>query len=89
MSKVLIVGAGGVGRVVAHKCAQMRDVFGEVWLASRTKSKCDRISAETGGVIKTAQVDADNSAELSSLIKNSWGLMTPSGFLMRTAALRC
>ena len=71
MSKVLIVGAGGVGRVVAHKCAQMRDVFGEVWLASRTKSKCDRISAETGGVIKTAQVDADNSAELSALIKKT------------------
>ena len=71
MSKVLIVGAGGVGRVVAHKCAQMRDVFGEVWLASRTKSKCDRISAETGGVIKTAQVDADNPAELSALIKKT------------------
>lgn len=69
MKKVLIIGAGGVGRVVTHKCAQMSDVFGEVWLASRTKSKCDAISAELGGRVKTAQVDADNSGETAALIK--------------------
>ena len=46
MKKVVIIGAGGVGGVVAHKCAQASDVFGEVLLASRTKSRCDRIAAE-------------------------------------------
>ena len=46
MKKVLIIGAGGVGRVVAHKCAQLPDTFGEVLLASRTKSKCDAIAAD-------------------------------------------
>ena len=41
MSKVLIIGAGGVGQVVAHKCAQVPEVFGEIMLASRTEEKCD------------------------------------------------
>jgi len=69
MSKVLIIGAGGVGQVVTHKCAQRRDVFSEITLASRTKSKCDTIAAQLGGSIKTAQVDADNVPELVALIK--------------------
>ena len=60
MSKVLIIGAGGVGTVVAHKVAK-DPVFTEVMLASRTKSKCDDIAKEIGGNrVKTAQVDADN-----------------------------
>ena len=42
MSKVLIIGAGGVGGVVTHKCAQAKDVFTEITLASRTESKCRR-----------------------------------------------
>ena len=41
MGKVLIIGAGGVGTVVAHKVAQNPDVFTEIMIASRTKSKCD------------------------------------------------
>ncbi len=69
MSKVIIIGAGGVGQVVTHKCAQRRDIFSEITLASRTKSKCDIIAAQLGGSIKTAQVDADNVPELVSLIK--------------------
>ena len=69
MSKVLIIGAGGVGQVVTHKCARRRDVFSEITLASRTKSKCDVIAAHLGGSIKTAQVDADNVPELVALIK--------------------
>ncbi len=69
MSKVLIIGAGGVGQVVTHKCAQRRDIFSEITLASRTKSKCDTIAAQLGGSIKTAQVDADNVPELVALIK--------------------
>ena len=60
MSKVMIIGAGGVGRVVAHKCAQRTDIFSSIILASRTRSRCDAIAAEiTHTEIKTAQVDAD------------------------------
>jgi len=69
MSKVLIIGAGGVGQVVTHKCAQRRDIFTEITLASRTKSKCDVIAAQLGNSINTAQVDADNVPELVALIK--------------------
>lgn len=69
MSKVLIIGAGGVGQVVTHKCAQRRDIFSEITLASRTKSKCDVIAAQLDNSIKTAQVDADNVPELVALIK--------------------
>ena len=69
MSKVLIIGAGGVGRVVAHKCAQASDVFTGITLASRTESKCKAIAAEIGYPVKTARVDADNVPELTELIK--------------------
>jgi saccharopine dehydrogenase (NAD+, L-lysine-forming) len=73
MSKVLIIGAGGVGSVVAHKCAMNSGVFSEIMLASRTKAKCDKIAAEIkemhGVEIKTAQVDADIVAETVILIK--------------------
>jgi len=73
MSKVLIIGAGGVGHVVAHKCAQVPEVFGEIMLASRTRSKCDAIAASvkerTGRIIQTAALDADNVAETVALIK--------------------
>ncbi len=71
MSKVLIIGAGGVGRVVAAKCADNPDVFTEIMLASRTKSKCDTIAREVGkGRIQTAQLDADNVAETVALINS-------------------
>jgi len=70
MAKILIIGAGGVGAVVTHKCAQMGDVFSEITLASRTLSKCDKIASEiTSFKIKTAKVDADNVAELTALIE--------------------
>ncbi|HKI59392.1 MAG TPA: saccharopine dehydrogenase NADP-binding domain-containing protein, partial [Mariprofundaceae bacterium] len=46
MANVLIIGAGGVGRVVAHKCAQLSEIFSEITLASRTVSKCDQIASE-------------------------------------------
>ena len=68
MSKVMIIGAGGVGRVVAPKCAQRKDIFSSITLASRTRSRCDAIAAEiTNTEIKTAQVDADNVPELTAL----------------------
>lgn len=71
MGKVLIIGAGGVGTVVANKVAQNNGVFNDIMLASRTKSKCDAIAEDvkrrTGVEIKTARVDADNVPELVSL----------------------
>ena len=69
MSKVLIIGAGGVGRVVASKCADNPDVFSEIMLASRTVSKCEVIAREVGkGRIQTAQLNADNVPEVVALI---------------------
>ncbi len=68
--KVLIIGAGGVGQVVVHKCAQVPEVFSEIMLASRTRSKCDAIAAQLGRPIQTAQVDADNVPELVALIRS-------------------
>jgi saccharopine dehydrogenase (NAD+, L-lysine-forming) len=69
MAKVLIMGAGGVGSVVAQKCAAVPEVFSEIMLASRTKSKCDDIAALIKDrKIETAQVDADNVPELVALI---------------------
>ncbi len=73
MSKVLIIGAGGVGSVVAHKCASVPEVFSEILLASRTLSKCEAIAADVkakyGITIQTAAVDADNVEELVALIR--------------------
>lgn len=75
MSKVMIIGAGGVGRVVAFKCAQHPEVFSEITLASRTKSKCDIIAKDvmeaTGHRnIQTAGIDAENIPELVKLLKH-------------------
>lgn len=74
MGKVLIIGAGGVGTVVVHKVAQNPDVFTEVMLASRTKSKCDAIAADVkaryGVEVKTAKVDADVVPELVALFND-------------------
>ena len=73
MPKVLIIGAGGVGGVVAHKCAQNPEVFEEIVLASRTKAKCDAIADQVkqiqGREISTARVDADDVAETVELIE--------------------
>ncbi len=73
MSKVLIIGAGGVGQVVVHKCAQHPSVFSDILLASRTKSKCDKIAAQIesryGRTIKTAKIDADDVPALVKLMK--------------------
>jgi carboxyaminopropylagmatine dehydrogenase len=64
MSKVLIVGAGGVGGVVAHKCAQMPEVFSDILLASRTVSRCEKIQREIkelqGRDIAVTSIDADD-----------------------------
>ncbi len=69
MAKVLIIGAGGVGSVVTHKCAQLPEVFSEIVLASRTESKCKAIAEQLKRPIKTAQVDADKVPELVALLE--------------------
>ena len=70
MSKVLIIGAGGVATVAAHKCAQNSDVFSEIVIASRTKSKCDALAKAIGkDNVTTDQVDADKVPELVALFK--------------------
>ena len=63
MGKALIIGAGGVGRVVAHKCAQNHEVFEEILIASRTKSKCDQLKknwtvAEPGYILPGSMLTA-------------------------------
>lgn len=72
MSRVMIIGCGGVASVAIAKCCQNSDVFTEIMIASRTKSKCDamkeKLQPTTKTVITTAQVDADNTEELIALI---------------------
>ena len=79
MSKVIIIGAGGVGNVVAHKCAQQAQTFTDIILASRTESKCkaiaETVKAKTGVVIATAQIDADNVPELTAFLKQEQPFM--------------
>ncbi|MFN4216331.1 MAG: saccharopine dehydrogenase C-terminal domain-containing protein [Brevinematales bacterium] len=73
MARVMIIGAGGVGQVVAHKCAQVPEVFSDILLASRTKAKCDRIATRIqekyGRKIQTAALDADKPKNTIKLIK--------------------
>jgi len=69
MSKVLIIGAGGVGSVVTHKCAQNPEVFSDIVLASRTLAKCETIQKQVARPIEIAQVDADHPNEVSALIR--------------------
>ena len=68
MGRVLIIGAGGVATVAAHKVAKNADVFSDIMIASRTQSKCDDIVRAIGNPkIRTARVDADNIDELVRL----------------------
>ena len=75
MGKVLIIGAGGVATVAAHKIAQNADVFTDIMIASRTKAKCDRLAEAVEKAtgykgIKTAQVDADEVTQLVELFNS-------------------
>jgi saccharopine dehydrogenase (NAD+, L-lysine-forming) len=70
MSKVLIIGAGGVGRVVTHKCAQLPEVFDEICLASRTLTKCEQIASELSRPIRTEQVDAGQTSAVAALLRD-------------------
>ena len=69
MNTTLIIGAGGVSRVVVHKCVQNAEVFGRIVLASRTLARCQEIKSELPDAdIEVAQVDADSVEELVKLI---------------------
>ncbi|MDO4620169.1 MAG: saccharopine dehydrogenase family protein [Lachnospiraceae bacterium] len=73
MSRVLIIGCGGVARVAIAKCCQNSEVFEEICIASRTKARCDEVAAElqpkTSTKITTAQIDAMDVEALTALIK--------------------
>jgi saccharopine dehydrogenase-like NADP-dependent oxidoreductase len=76
---VLIIGAGGVAQVVAHKCAQNNDILGDLHIASRTKAKCDAIldsvrekgAMKRPGVFEAHAVDAMDSAAVADLIRGT------------------
>jgi saccharopine dehydrogenase (NAD+, L-lysine-forming) len=70
MANVMIIGAGGVGQVVTHKCAQNPEIFSRICLASRTKAKCDRIAEQLPVPIQTAQLDADDISQTIVLIQS-------------------
>lgn len=74
MGRALIIGCGGVASVAIHKCCQNSEVFEEIMIASRTKSKCDalkeKLDGRTDTKITTAQVNADNKDEVVALIKS-------------------
>ncbi len=71
MSRVLIIGAGGVAGVVVKKCAMLPEYFSEIHLASRTVSKCEKLQQEAGKdrVVGVYQVDADKASEVAELIR--------------------
>lgn len=71
MSRVLIIGAGGVAGVVVKKCAMLPEFFSEIHLASRTVSKCEKLQQEAGKdrVVGVYKVDADNADEVAALIR--------------------
>ena len=74
MSRLLVIGCGGVASVAIHKCCQLSEVFTELCIASRTKSKCDALKKEletkTSTKIITAQLDADHVDEIIALINS-------------------
>jgi saccharopine dehydrogenase (NAD+, L-lysine-forming) len=73
MKTVLIIGAGGVGGVVTHKCAQARDTISRIVLASRTLSRCEKIKQQVkemrGVDIEIARLDADDVAQTVAMIR--------------------
>ena len=72
MSRVLVIGCGGVASVAIRKCCQASEVFTEICIASRTKEKCDKLASDLEGKtatkITTAQVDADDVNQVIDLI---------------------
>lgn len=74
MSRVLIIGCGGVASVAVHKCCQNSEIFTDICIASRTVSKCDKLKSELEGKTKTnittASLDADKVDDIVKLIES-------------------
>ncbi|ETP72774.1 saccharopine dehydrogenase-like oxidoreductase [Lachnospiraceae bacterium JC7] len=74
MSRLLVIGCGGVAQVAIRKCCQNSDIFTELCIASRTKSKCDelkeKLEGKTSTVVTTAELDADNVSAVKALINS-------------------
>ena len=71
MGRVLIIGAGGVGTVVAHKVAQNADVFTDIMIASRTKEKCDKIVEAISKIRAISGKNEDFPNFHKTILKNS------------------
>ena len=75
MTKILVIGAGGVGSVATHKMAMLQDVFSDITLASRREVKCkdiaDSVMARVGRQIQTAELDADDTNATARLIEKT------------------
>ncbi|MCW8929905.1 MAG: saccharopine dehydrogenase family protein [Gammaproteobacteria bacterium] len=72
MATVLIIGAGGVGRVTTNKCVHNSHVFKKIILASRTIARCEEIQQDLpSGAIEIAQIDADDTVQTAELIKST------------------
>ena len=74
MGRILIIGAGGVANVAAHKCAARKEVFDYICIASRTQSKCEQIKEKIKrnvgrDDIVTEQIDADDPNQVAAMIK--------------------
>ncbi len=71
MSRVLIIGAGGVSTVTVKKCARLPEFFAEIYLASRTLSKCEALQQECGldRIKGVFAVDADDAKQVADLIR--------------------
>lgn len=73
MSRVVIIGAGGVARVVAKKAAALPEIFSDILIASRTLSRCqtlaDEIAAEQGRKVAVARLDADSPKAVAACIR--------------------
>ncbi|WP_036612630.1 saccharopine dehydrogenase family protein [Oribacterium sp. P6A1] len=74
MSRLLVIGCGGVAQVAIRKCCQNSDIFTELCIASRTKSKCDelkeKLEGKTRTAVTTAELDADNVSAVKALIES-------------------
>ncbi|NBN77741.1 saccharopine dehydrogenase [Microvirga tunisiensis] len=76
---ILIIGAGGVAQVVAHKCAQNNDLLGDIHIASRNPAKCERIidsirekgSLKVEGALEAHALDAMDTAAVAALIRKT------------------
>jgi saccharopine dehydrogenase (NAD+, L-lysine forming) len=73
LSRVLVIGAGGVGSVAVHKMAMNPGIFSDIHLASRTVGKCEAIAASvrerTGARVSTYAIDADDVSATTALIE--------------------